>query len=154
MPLFFFKEKKYKKAIDLYKLLINHAGGNDKKLYIAEGFFNLGLIENFGYGIPKNITKSKNFFDKAEKYESNCYYPVWSINVMNKFMKIFGKNEDYMDILNKNESLNINNKTKGFSKISYFFENINVLNIAVFFFLIFYGWFFFNLKFQGSDNDS
>ena len=147
---FFLKEKMYKKAIDIFKLLINHAAGKDKKIYIAEGFFNLGLMENFGYGIPKNLTKSKNFFQKAEKYESNSYYPIWSINFMNKFMKIFGKN---MDILSQNKSLNMNNKTKGFSKVKYYFEGINIFNISVFFFLMFYGWFFFYLKFQGSDND-
>ena len=32
---FLYKEHNYKKAIDLYKLLINHAGGNDKKFYVV-----------------------------------------------------------------------------------------------------------------------
>ena len=156
---FFFKEKKYDKSIELYKLLINHAGGNDKKLYVAEGFFNLGLMENFGYGIPKNLTKSKNFFEKAEKYESNCYYPVWSVKLINKISKIFGKGNGNLDKINiKNKTIAVDNKNnstyKGFGKIKIFFEKINILSIAVFFFLIFYGWFFFNIKFQGSDTDN
>ena len=152
---FFYKEKKYDKAIELYKLLINHAGGNDKKLYIAEGFFNLGLMENFGYGIPKNLTKSKNFFEKAQKYEANCYYPVWWIKLLNKFMKIFGKNGyDYEENFVKNETVVNNNSTRrSFGKIRKILENVNILSIAVFFFLIFYGWFFFNIKFQGTDAD-
>ena len=148
------KEKKYDKAIELYKLLINHAGGNDKKLYIAEGFFNLGLMENFGYGIPKNLSKSKNFFDKAEKYESNCYYPVWIVRLINKFFEIFGKGDKYYNSI-KNETIVVNkNITKGFGKIQLFLEKINLLSVALFFFLIFYGWFFFNIKFQGSDTDN
>ena len=154
---FYYKEKKYDKAIEMYKLLINHAGGNDKKLYIAEGFFNLGLMENFGYGIPKNLTKSKNFFEKAEKYESNCYYPTWWVNLLNKLLKIFGKGEDdYNNSLIKNETIIIDkNTTFGkFRTIKLFFKKINILSVAVFFFLIFYGWFFFNLKFQGSDNNN
>ena len=156
---FFFKEKKYDKSIELYKLLINHAGGNDKKLYVAEGFFNLGLMENFGYGIPKNLTKSKNFFEKAEKYESNCYYPVWSVKLINKISKIFGKGNGNLDKINiKNKTIAVDNKNnstyKGFGKIKIFFEKINILSIAIFFFLIFYGWFFFNIKFQGSDTDN
>ena len=153
---FFFKEKKYDRAIELYKLLINHAGGNDKKLYIAEGFFNLGLMENFGYGIPKNLSKSKNFFDKAEKYESNCYYPVWIVRLINKFLEIFGKGDKYDNNNNiKNETIVVNrNITKGFGKIQLFLEKINLLSVALFFFLIFYGWFFFNIKFQGSDTDN
>ena len=151
---FFFKEKKYDRAIELYKLLINHAGGNDKKLYIAEGFFNLGLMENFGYGIPKNLSKSKNFFDKAEKYESNCYYPVWIVRLINKFLEIFGKGDKYDNSI-KNETIVVNrNITKGFGKIQLFLEKINLLSVALFFFLIFYGWFFFNIKFQGSDTDN
>ena len=151
---FFFKEKKYDRAIELYKLLINHAGGNDKKLYIAEGFFNLGLMENFGYGIPKNLSKSKNFFDKAEKYESNCYYPVWIVRLINKFLEIFGKGDKYDNSI-KNETIVVNrNITKGFWKIQLFLEKINLLSVALFFFLIFYGWFFFNIKFQGSDTDN
>ena len=151
---FFFKEKKYDRAIELYKLLINHAGGNDKKLYIAEGFFNLGLMENFGYGIPKNLSKSKNFFDKAEKYESNCYYPVWIVRLINKFLEIFGKGDKYYNSI-KNETIVVNrNITKGFGKIQLFLEKINLLSVALFFFLIFYGWFFFNIKFQGSDTDN
>ena len=155
---FFMKEKKYNKSIELYKLLINHAGGNDKKLYIAEGFFNLGLMENFGYGIPKNLTKSKNFFEKAEKYESNCYYPVRGVKLINKIFEFFGKrNGNLEQIQKKNETIFVdkNNSTyKGFGKIKIFLEKINVLSIAVFFFLIFYGWFFFNIKFQGSDTDN
>ena len=153
---FFFKEKKYDKAIELYKLLINHAGGNDKKLYVAEGFFNLGLMENFGYGIPKNLTKSNNFFEKAEKYESNCYYPIWSVRLINKFMKLFGKGDySYNESLFKNEKIIAGNNTFGkFGKIKIILEKINLFSVAVFFFLVFYGWFFFNLKFQGSDSDN
>ena len=151
---FFFKEKKYDKSIELYKLLINHAGGNDKKLYVAEGFFNLGLMENFGYGIPKNLTKSKNFFEKAEKYESNCYYPVRSINLINKIFEFFGKkNKDIIEKKNDTIVVEKNITYKGFGKVKYILEKINILSIAVFFFLIFYGWFFFDLKFQGSDNN-
>ena len=90
---FFYKEKEYKKAIELYKLLINHAGGNDKKYYISEGFFNLGLIENFGYGLPTNLTKSYKFFDKAESYDISCRYPIKSVKFMNKIMRIFGNNK-------------------------------------------------------------
>jgi len=152
---FFFKEKKYDKSIELYKLLINHAGGNDKKLYVAEGFFNLGLMENFGYGIPKNLTKSKNFFEKAEKYESNCYYPVRSINLLNKIFEFFGKkNKDIIEKKNDTIVVEKNITYKGFGKVKYILEKINILSIAVFFFLIFYGWFFFNIKFQGSDTDN
>ena len=152
---FFFKEKKYDKSIELYKLLINHAGGNDKKLYVAEGFFNLGLMENFGYGIPKNLTKSKNFFEKAEKYESNCYYPVRSINLINKIFEFFGKkNKDIIEKKNDTIVVEKNITYKGFGKVKYILEKINILSIAVFFFLIFYGWFFFNIKFQGSDTDN
>ena len=153
---FYYKEKQYKNAIEMYKLLINHAGGNDKKLYIAEGFFNLGLMENFGYGIPRNLTKSKNFFEKAEKYESNCYYPTWWVNLLNKLLKFFGKDEyDYNNAYIKNETIIVNkNTTYGkFRIVKTFFEKINILSVAVFFFLVFYGWFFFNLKFQGSDNN-
>ena len=153
---FLYKEKKYNKAIELYKLLINHAGGNDKKLYVAEGFFNLGMMENFGYGIPKNLTKSNNFFDKAEKYESNCYYPVRSVKLVNKILEIFGKKNKYDNNIIKNETIVIkNNRTKaGFEKIKILLEKVNLLSVAVFFFLIFYGWFFFNIKFQGSDTDN
>ena len=153
---FFFKEKKYDKSIELYKLLINHAGGNDKKLYVAEGFFNLGLMENFGYGIPKNLTKSKNFFEKAEKYESNCYYPVKGIKLINKIWEFFGRNKE-RKIENKNETTIVVGKNvtyKGFRKVKLVLEKINILSVAVFFFLIFYGWFFFNIKFQGSDSDN
>ena len=153
---FFFKEKKYKKSIELYKLLINHAGGNDKKLYVAEGFFNLGLMENFGYGISKNLTKSKNFFEKAEVYESNCYYPIIGVKLINKIREFFGKN-NYDKIDNKNKSIVIdkNNTYNGrYGKIKLFLEKINLLSVAIFFFLVFYGWFFFNIKFQGSDTDN
>ena len=153
---FFFKEKNYKKSIELYKLLINHAGGNDKKLYVAEGFFNLGLMENFGYGISKNLTKSKNFFEKAEVYESNCYYPIIGVKLINKIREFFGKN-NYDKIDNKNKSIVIDKNITyngRYGKIKLFLEKINLLSVAIFFFLVFYGWFFFNIKFQGSDTDN
>ena len=101
---FFYKEKKYKKAIDLYKLLINHAGGNDKKFYIAEGFFNLGIMECFGYGLPKNLTKSYKFFEKAENYDASSHYPIKSVKFVNKLLRIFGNDNQY------NEDIYLNNK--------------------------------------------
>ena len=150
---FFYKERKYKKAIDLYKLLINHAGGNDKKFYIAEGFFNLGVMESFGYGLPKNLTKSYKFFEKAESYDASSHYPIKSVKFMNKLLRIFGNNNIYSeDIYLNNKTINETNNNKGRFKI--FFGKINILSLAITVFLAFYGWFFFNLKFQDIDIDT
>ena len=146
---FFYKEQNYKKAIELYKLLINHAGGNDKKFYIAEGFFNLGLIENFGYGLTKNLTKSYNFFEKAEKYDVSSHYPIKSIKLINKFMSIFGNSKYKEDIYFVNKTINDKNINKGI--INNILGKINLLSLAVTSFLLFYGWFFFNLKSQDID---
>ena len=148
---FYYKEQNYKKAIELYKLLINHAGGNDKKFYIAEGFFNLGLMENFGYGLPKNLTKSYKFFEKAENYEVSSYYPVKSIKIINSIMSIFG-NEKYRINYYVNKTINDTNKNNGIFKNV--FGNINLFSIALTMFLLFYGWFFFNLKSQDSDTNN
>jgi hypothetical protein len=146
---FFYKEQNYKKSIELYKLLINHAGGNDKKAYISEGFFNLGLMENFGYGLTKNITKSNNFFEKAEKYDITTHYPVKIIKFINRIMKLMG-NKNYKEeaIYFANKTSNDTNDNKGF--LSKFFNKINIFSFAVTIFLLFYGWFFFNLKYQPS----
>ena len=146
---FFYKEQNYKKSIELYKLLINHAGGNDKKAYISEGFFNLGLMENFGYGLTKNITKSNNFFEKAEKYDITTHYPVKIIKFINKIMKLMG-NKNYKEdaIYFVNKTSNDTKANKGF--LSKFFNKINIFSFAVTIFLLFYGWFFFNLKYQPS----
>jgi len=144
---FFYKEQNYKKAIELYKLLINHAGGNDKKTYISEGFFNLGLMENFGYGLTKNITKSNNFFEKSEKYDITTHYPVKIIKFINRIMKFLGnKNYKEKKIYFVNKTTNDINTNKGF--LNKFFDKINIFSIAITIFLLFYGWFFFNLKFQ------
>ena len=148
---FYYKEQNYKKAIELYKLLINHAGGNDKKFYIAEGFFNLGLMENFGYGLPKNLTKSYKFFEKAENYEVSSYYPVKSIKIINSIMSIFG-NEKYRINYYVNKTINDTNKNNGIFRNV--FGNINLFSIALTMFLLFYGWFFFNLKSQDSDTNN
>ena len=149
---FLFKEKQYKKAIELYKLLINHAGGNDKKFYIAEGFFNLGLMENFGYGLPRNLTKSYNFFEKAENYESSCSYPIKGIKIINKLSRILGINKYNEDIYFKNKTL-IEDKNKTGGKMHKILGHINILSIAFTVFLMFYGWFFFNLKYQDLDTN-
>ena len=148
---FFYKEKNYKKAIELYKLLINHAGGNDKKFYIAEGFFNLGLMENFGYGLPKNLSKSYKFFEKAENYEVSSYYPVKSIKIINSIMSMFG-NKQYRDTYYVNKTINNTNIKKGIFKN--ILGNINLFSLAITIFLMFYGWFFFNLKSQDSDTNN
>ena len=146
---FFYKEQNYRKSIELYKLLINHAGGNDKKVYISEGFFNLGLMENFGYGLTKNITKSNNFFEKAEKYDINTHYPIKIIKFINRILKLMG-NKNYKEetIYYTNKTSNDTNTNKGF--LIKFFDKINIFSIAVTIFLLFYGWFFFSLKFQPS----
>jgi len=146
---FFYKEQDYKKSIELYKLLINHAGGNDKKAYVAEGFFNLGLMENFGYGLTKNITKSNNFFEKSEKYDFTTHYPVKIIKFINRILKLMG-NKNYKEegIYFSNKTNNDTNANKGF--LNKFFNKINIFSFAVTIFLLFYGWFFFNLKFQPS----
>jgi len=144
---FLYKEQDYKKSIELYKLLINHAGGNDKKTYIAEGFFNLGLMENFGYGIATNITKSNNFFEKSEKYDITAHYPVKIIRFINKILKLMGdKNYKEEAIYFGNKTSNDTNANKGF--LNRFFNKINIFSFAVTIFLLFYGWFFFNLKYQ------
>ena len=148
---FFYKEKNYKKAIELYKLLINHAGGNDKKFYIAEGFFNLGLMENFGYGLTRNLTKSNNFFEKAEKYDISTHYPIKSVRFLNKIMRIFRNNKDD-DIYFNNKTSDESNINKGL--FGNFIGSINILSFAVTTFLLFYGWFFFNLKYQDVDLDT
>ena len=144
---FFYKEKNYKKAIELYKLLINHAGGNDKKFYIAEGFFNLGLMENFGYGLTKNLTKSYKFFEKAENYDTSSQYPIKSIKFLNRIMKFFKNEKNEIYFLNK--TINGTNKNKGI--IRNVFGNINLLSFAITIFLLFYGWFFYNIKYQDLD---
>ncbi len=146
---FFYKEQNYRKAIELYKLLINHAGGNDKKFYIAEGFFSLGLMENFGYGLPKNWTKSYNFFDKAEKYDASSHYPIKSIKFVNKFMSIFGNSKYKEDFHFINKTINDKNNSTGI--VYNLLGKINILSLAVTSFLLFYGWFFFNLKTQDID---
>ena len=146
---FCYKEQNYKKSIELYKLLINHAGGNDKKVYISEGFFNLGLMENFGYGLTKNITKSNNFFEKAEKYDITTHFPIKIIKFINRILKLIGNknyNEETKYIANKTS--NDTNVNKSF--LNKFFNKVNIFSIAVTMFLLFYGWFFFNLKYQQS----
>jgi hypothetical protein len=148
---FLYKEHNYKKAIDLYKLLINHAGGNDKKFYVAEGFFNLGLMENFGYGLPKNLSKSYKFFEKAENYEVSSYYPVKTIKIVNSIMSIFG-NEKYRENYYVNKTINDTNPKKSIFKN--IFRNFNLFSLAITIFLLFYGWFFFNLKLQDSDTNN
>jgi TPR repeat protein len=148
---FLYKEHNYKKAIDLYKLLINHAGGNDKKFYVAEGFFNLGLMENFGYGLPKNLSKSYKFFEKAENYEVSSYYPVKTIKIVNSIMSIFG-NEKYRENYYVNKTINDTNPKKSIFKN--IFRNFNLFSLAITIFLLFYGWFFFNLKLQDSDTSN
>ena len=150
---FFYKEKKYKRAIDLYKLLINHAGGNDKKFYITEGFFNLGIMESFGYGLPKNLTKSYKFFEKAESYDASSHYPIKSVKFINKILRIFGNDNKYTeDIYPKNKTINETKTNK--RKFKFFFEKINLFSLAITAFLAFYGWFFFNLKFQDLDTNN
>ena len=146
---FFYKEKNYKKAIELYTLLINHAGGENNKFYISEGFFNLGMMENFGYGIPRNLTKSKKFLQKAEEYDILSQYPVKIIKLVNKIIGIFG-NKEYL--YSGNDTVNMHNITNK-TIINNFIENINMFSIAVTGFLVFYGWFFFNLKYQDIDNN-
>ena len=149
---FFYKEKNYKKAIELYKLLINHAGGNDKKFYIAEGFFNLGLMENFGFGLPRNLTKSYNFFEKAENYEVSSYYPIKGIQLINLIMRILGNKKYNETVYLDNKKINDTNQDFGIFKR--FIGNINLLSFAATIFLLFYGWFFFNLKYQDLDTNN
>ena len=149
---FFYQEKDYKRAIEMNKLLINHAGGNDKKFYIAEGFFNLGLMENFGKGLNKNLTKAYQFFKKAEKFEISSQYPLKAVNIINNINKIFKKENDsdiYHDNL-KNNNKNVTKGNKFFMIIYEFIHNLNLLSISVTGFLCFYGWFFFSLKYQDS----
>ena len=149
---FFYKEQNYKKSIELYKLLINHAGGNDKKFYIAEGFFNLGLMENFGYGLPKNFSKSYKFFEKAQEYETSSQYPIKSIKFLNKLMKIFTNGKYTNDIYLANKTMNETNKKGGIFKN--IFASVNILSLAITIFLFFYCWFFFDLKFQNLDSNN
>ena len=149
---FYYKEKQYKNAIELYKLLINHAGGNDKKFYIAEGFFNLGIMESFGYGLPKNLTKSYKFFEKAENYDASSHFPIKSIKFVNKLLSIFGNDKYNENTYPNNKTINETNNMKGRFRI--LLEKINVLSLVITAFLAFYGWFFFNLKFQDIDTNN
>ena len=149
---FYYKEKQYKNAIELYKLLINHAGGNDKKFYIAEGFFNLGIMESFGYGLPKNLTKSYKFFEKAENYDASSHFPIKSIKFVNKLLSIFGNDKYNENTYPNNKTINETNNMKGRFRI--LFDKINVLSLAITAFLVFYGWFYFNLKFQDIDTNN
>ena len=149
---FYYKEKQYKNAIELYKLLINHAGGNDKKFYIAEGFFNLGIMESFGYGLPKNLTKSYKFFEKAENYDASSHFPIKSIKFVNKLLSIFGNDKYNENTYPNNKTINETNNMKGRFRI--LLDKINVLSLAITAFLAFYGWFFFNLKFQDIDTNN
>ena len=149
---FYYKEKQYKNAIELYKLLINHAGGNDKKFYIAEGFFNLGIMESFGYGLPKNLTKSYKFFEKAENYDASSHFPIKSIKFVNKLLSIFGNDKYNENTYPNNKTINEANNMKGRFRI--LLDKINVLSLAIAAFLAFYGWFFFNLKFQDIDTNN
>ena len=137
---FFYKEKNYKKAIEMNKLLINKGGGNGKEFYIAEGFFNLGIMENFGKGVIKNVTKAYEFYKKAETYEIDCKYLMLGMRIMNKLINIFNLKINEGEI-NENKEETEEKENKSLSKI-------NLLSISGIGFLLFYTWFYFNLKFQ------
>ena len=127
-----YNSKNYKKAIKYYIRLINYAAAIGNKFYISNGYFNLGLMENFGLGLNKNITKANEFYNISIKYEENSRFPFLIINVYNKFVVLF--EEGIIKVL--------------FKKIKNLFFKIGIHSILTIVFCIFYIWFYYNLSTQ------
>ena len=127
-----YNTKNYKKAIKYYIRLINYAGAIGNKFYISNGYFNLGLMENFGLGLNKNITKANEFYNISIKYEENSIFPFLIINTYNKFVILF--EGGIIKVLLK--------------KIKNLFFKIGIHSILTIVFCIFYIWFYYNLSTQ------
>jgi TPR repeat protein len=127
-----YNTKNYKKAIKYYIRLINYAAAIGNKFYISNGYFNLGLMENFGLGLNKNITKANEFYNISIKYEENSRFPFLIINVYNKFVVLF--EEGIIKVL--------------FKKIKNLFFKIGIHSILTIVFCFFYIWFYYNLSTQ------
>lgn len=127
-----YKTKNYKKAIKYFIQLINYAGGTGDKFYISNGYFNLGLMENFGLGLKKNISKANEFYLNSIKYEEFSRFPFLIINIYNKVISIF--EEGIIKVL--------------FNEIKNIFLTIGIHSILTISFCIFYIWFYFNLNSQ------
>ena len=127
-----YNTKNYKKAIKYYIRLINYAAAIGNKFYISNGYFNLGLMENFGLGLNKNITKANEFYNISIRYEENSRFPFLIINVYNQFLELF--EEGIIKVL--------------FKKIKNLFFKIGIHSILTIVFCIFYIWFYYNLSTQ------
>ena len=127
-----YNTKNYKKAIKYYIRLINYAAAIGNKFYISNGYFNLGLMENFGLGLNKNITKANEFYNISIKYEENSRFPFLIINAYNKFVVLF--EEGIIKVL--------------FKKIKNLFFKIGIHSILTIVFCFFYIWFYYNLSTQ------
>ena len=127
-----YNTKNYKKAIKYYIGLINYAAAIGNKFYISNGYFNLGLMENFGLGLKKNLTKANEFYNLSIKYEENSRFPFLIINFYNKFVVLF--EEGIIKVL--------------FKKIKNLFFKIGIHSILTIVFCFFFIWFYYNLSTQ------
>jgi len=66
-------DSNYTKAMKLYRKVIQ--SGNENSFYISHAYFNLGMMNQFGYGIDKNTTKATRFYNLSIDNEPNSYYP-------------------------------------------------------------------------------
>lgn len=64
----------YKKAYDLYIKVVE--SGSETSFYTSHAYFNLGIMNSFGEGVPKNYTKALRFYNLSTNYEPNSYYPA------------------------------------------------------------------------------
>jgi len=63
-----------KKAYELYIKVVE--SGSETSFYTSHAYFNLGIMNAFGEGVPRNYTKALRFYNLSTNYEPNSYYPA------------------------------------------------------------------------------
>lgn len=120
----------HKKAYDLYIKVVE--SGSETSFYTSHAYFNLGLMNIFGDGIPQNFTKALRFYDLSTNYEPNSFYPA----LVMKYYIYYLNNELYTMVLTKMSQFMLN------------FAPYSIIFCSLSGFVVFYIFFLISLKFQ------
>ena len=154
---FHYQNNNYQQAKMYYKNLINTAGGKitgeltkdiikENNFYMAHGYFSLGMMSYFGWGMQQNEKKALYFFDKALKKEELAYYPITIIKIISFVRKFLTGND--VGVRNNMKNFRVFALVKrGIKRIF----NGRLIMLIMTIFIGFYTWFYFNLKKQDED---
>jgi hypothetical protein len=106
--------------------------GSETSFYTSHAYFNLGLMNALGDGVPKNYTKALRFYNLSANYDANSFYPALAMKYYILYM-----NDEIKELV-------VNN----FNRFITSFYPFSPLFCGITAFFVFYLFFLISLKMQ------